>query len=159
FTQLFVADARAGAAEHALTPIESRGGRGGRPEWSPDGRLIAFLEGDEKKYGAYGMEHLTVGPPDGSAAPARVRGTEDYDRGVSAPRFSADGRSITVLVTDDRSVYPVRVTLATNRVERLLAPPVVVASPTTAGTCAAVLSGADAKPTEVYRVDGGLKQI
>ena len=80
-----------------------------------------------------------------------MKATEDLDRGVSSPRFSADGASITVLVTDDQSVYPARVTLATNRIEKLITAPVVVSGATAAGTCAAVLSGGDDRATEVYR--------
>ena len=67
-SQMFVVDAKPGSVEKALTPPTSRGGRG-KPEWSPDGKRIAFLEGDEKKYGAYGMEHLTFVASDGSAPP------------------------------------------------------------------------------------------
>src|ERR1043165_1137503 len=55
--QLFVADANPGSTEKALTSPETRAGRS-RPEWSPDGKWIAFLDGEEKKYGAYSMEHL-----------------------------------------------------------------------------------------------------
>jgi dipeptidyl aminopeptidase/acylaminoacyl peptidase len=99
------------------------------------------------------MEHLALVAAEGSGAPLRVKATEQLDRGVSAPRFSADGTSITVLVTDDQSVYPARVTLATNRIEKLIAAPVVVSGQTAVGTCAAVLSGGDANATEVYRVD------
>jgi dipeptidyl aminopeptidase/acylaminoacyl peptidase len=160
-SQLFVVDAQPGAAEKALTPATSRGGRG-RAEWSPDGKWLAFLEGDDKKYGAYGMEHLTIVASDGASAPARVKATDDLDRGVASPHFSEDGKSVMVLVTDDRSVYPIRVTLATNRVERLMTPPVAISSVTMGGSCAAALSGGDAKPTEVYRVDpanGSLAQI
>jgi dipeptidyl aminopeptidase/acylaminoacyl peptidase len=157
-SQLFVADAKPGSPEKALTPATSRGG--GRAEWSPDGKWIAFLEGDDKKYGAYGMQHLTLVASDGASAPTRVKATEDLDRGVSSPKFSADGKSITVLVTDDRSVYPARVTLAANRLDRLMTPPVVVSNITTSGSCAAALSGGDTKHTEVYRVDGAnLTQI
>src|SRR5205809_413717 len=79
-SQLFVADARPGATETALTPITSRGGRS-RVEWSPDGKWVVYLEGDEKKFGAYGMEHLTVVATDGKSAPTRVKATEDLDRG------------------------------------------------------------------------------
>ncbi len=150
--QVFVADAKPGSTEKALTPATSRGGRG-KPEWSRDGKWIALLEGDDKKYGAYGMEHLTLVATDGSSGPTRVKATEDLDRGVSSPRFGADLRSITALVTDDRSVYPVRVTLATNRLDKLMTTPVVVSSPTSGGDCAAVLSGSDTRHTEVYRVD------
>src|SRR4051794_20014972 len=49
-SQLFVADAKPGSTEKALSPIASRGGRG-KPEWSPDAKWIAFLEGDDKKWG------------------------------------------------------------------------------------------------------------
>ena len=160
-SQLFVADAKPGATEKALTPSTSRGGRG-RAEWSPDGKWLAFLEGDDKKYGAYGMEHLTLVASDGAGRPTRVKATEDLDRGVASPHFSADGKSVTVLVTDDRSVYPIRVTLAGERVDRLMTPPVAISGVTMAGHCAAALSGGDAKPAEVYRIDpaaGTLTQI
>src|SRR5207245_7533902 len=67
-----LAQANAGAAEKQLTPLTSRGGRA-RPEWSPDGKWIVFLEGDEKKYGAYSMEHLTTVSADGGSAPTRLK--------------------------------------------------------------------------------------
>ncbi|HEY0729010.1 MAG TPA: hypothetical protein VGD38_13120, partial [Pyrinomonadaceae bacterium] len=108
--QLYVADATPGATEKQLTPATTRAGRS-RPEWSPDGKWIAFLEGDEKKYGAYSMDRLALVPSDGSAAPTRLKAAEDLDRGVSSPRFNADGKSIRFLVTDDRSVYPMKANL------------------------------------------------
>jgi Tol biopolymer transport system component len=126
-SQVFVADAKPGAAEKALTGAANRAGRS-RPEWSPDGKTIAFVEGDEKKYGAYSMEHLALVPSDGSAAAVRVKALEDLDRGVSSPRFTADGKWITFTVSDDRSVYPARVRVGDGAVERLLAPPTVVSS-------------------------------
>src|SRR5215208_4646265 len=66
--QLYVADAKSGATEKQLTPEAIRAGRS-RPEWSPDSKWIAILEGEEKKYGAYSMEHLALVPADGSSAP------------------------------------------------------------------------------------------
>ncbi|HMC65829.1 MAG TPA: S9 family peptidase [Gemmataceae bacterium] len=158
-SQLYVAEAKAGAIEKQLTPARSRAGRSG-PEWSPDGKWIAFLEGDEKKFGAYNMEHMAIVAADGSGAPARVKAVDDLDRGVSSPRFSADGKSINFLVTDDRSVYPARVNLAGGGVERLSPPPIVVSSWTSAGGCSAALSGGDTKHTEVYAIEGGaLRQL
>ena len=153
-SQLFVVDAKPGSTEKALSPATSRGGRG-RVEWSPDSKWIAFLEGDDKKWGAYGMEHLALVATDGSRVPERVKATENLDRGVGSPDFSADGKSLTVLVTDDRSVYPIRVTLATNQVERLLPGSIVISSPTSAGGCAVALSGGATKPGEIYKRDGG----
>jgi len=78
--------------------------------------MVVFLEGDEKKYGAYNMEHLVFVPADASSAPTRVKGVEDLDRGVSGLRFGVDGKSLNLLVTDDRSVYPASV--LRNAVER-----------------------------------------
>jgi dipeptidyl aminopeptidase/acylaminoacyl peptidase len=157
--QMFVADAKPGSTEKQLTPATSRGGRS-RIEWSPDGKWIAFLEGDEKKYGAYGMSHLTLVASDGSSAPSRVQAVEALDRGVSSQTFSADGKSIRFLVTDDRSVYPSRVNLADGKVERLMSPPIVLSSLDSAGGHSIALSGGDAKYTEIHAVEGSaLRQI
>src|SRR6516162_7724415 len=87
--QLFVVDAKPGSTEKAITPATIRGGRSA-PQWSPDGTSLAFLEGDDKKYSAYGMEHLSIVPSDGSAPPMRVKATEDLDRSVSNPHFVHD---------------------------------------------------------------------
>ena len=57
------------------------------------------------KYGAYGMDHLALAPADGSGPPARLKATEDLDRGIGAPRFSPDGKWLRFLVVDDRSAY------------------------------------------------------
>jgi dipeptidyl aminopeptidase/acylaminoacyl peptidase len=155
--QLFVANAQAGASDKQLTTAANRASRA-RPEWSPDGKWIVFLEGDEKKYGAYSMEHLMFVPADGSAAPTRVKAVEDLDRGVSGLRFDNDGKSLDAVVTDDRSVYPVSITR--NTVTRLLNPPVVVSSLMNGGGHTVALSGNDAKPTEIYAMEGkALRQI
>jgi dipeptidyl aminopeptidase/acylaminoacyl peptidase len=157
--QLFVADAKPGSTLAPLTPAAIRVGRA-RIGWSPDGKRVAFLETDDKKYDAYGMEHLAIAAADGSGTPTVVKATEDLDRGVSAPRFSADGRSIDVLVGDDRSVYPVRVNPEGGAAVRLMTPPVVVSNWTSEAGCSAVLGGGDARPAEVQAMEGGaLRQI
>ena len=159
--QVFVADAKAGAIEKQLTSATSRGGRG-RPEWSRDGKWLALLEGDEKKFGAYSMDHLTLVASDGSGAPERVKATEDLDRGVSSPRFSSDGKLtyINFLVADDRSVYPARASVSGGAAEKLLKPPIVVLNMNSAGGRTVVLSGGDTKATEIYAFEGNkLRQI
>ena len=156
-SQIYVADAKAGVTEKQVTPNTSGGGR---PEWSPDGKTLVFLESDELKYGAYNMNHLTTVASDGSSAPVRVKAAEDLDRGVSNPDFSADGRSVNFLVTDDMSVYPAKVDLATGKLERLMAPPTVISNWDHAGGKVAVLSGGDSKATEIYAFENGaLRQL
>lgn len=157
--ELYVAEAKPGASEKMLTTPENRVGRS-RPEWSPDSKWITYLESDEKKWSAYNMNHLAVVAADGSSAPKRLPTVEALDRSVSSPVFAADGKSIRFLVTDDRSVYPSQVSLASGKIDRLLAPPVVVSSLDTAGGRSATLSGGNDKYTEVYAFESGaLRQL
>src|ERR1043166_7295770 len=153
--QLYVADAQAGVTEKLLTTPEDRVNRS-RPEWSPDGKWIAFTEGIEKKFGAYNMEHLAMVAADGSAPPTRVKAAEDLDRGVGGLRFAGD--QLIATVTDDMSVYPI--SIKNNSVTRLLERPVAVSSLSMAGGHTVLLSGNDNKPTEIYAMEGRtLRQV
>ena len=152
-SQVFVADARAGATEKQLTQLTSRGR--GRAEWSPDGKWVVFLEGDEKRFGAYNMDHLALIATDGSGQPVRIKAAEDLDRSVSSPRFNADGKSISFLITDDRSVFPARVKVSGGTVEKLGRAPVVVSNWVNSGEHSVVLSGGDVASTEVYALEAG----
>jgi len=148
-SQLFVVDAKAGSTEKALSPTTSRGGRG-KSEWSPDGKWIAFLEGDEKKWGAYGMEHLTLVASDGTRVPERVKASEILDRGVSQPRWGDDGKNIFLIVTDDMSAYGMRVPVGAGSAERITDKPIVIGARHSAGPCAVAISGDENHPSEVY---------
>ncbi len=157
--QLFVAEAKPGATEKALTPETTRANRG-RPEWSPDSKWLAFTDTDEKKYGAYSMEHLSLVSSDGSSAPARFKASEDLDRGVSSPKFSSDGKSIQFLVTDDRSLYPMKASLSGGAAQRLLSPPVVIGNWNFNGGRAVAISGGDMKAGEINVWEGNsLRQL
>ncbi|MGH9521118.1 MAG: prolyl oligopeptidase family serine peptidase, partial [Terriglobales bacterium] len=120
------------------------------------GKTIAFLERDEKKYDAYNMEHLALVLSDGSAGPKRIPTVEALDRGVSSPQFSPDGKSLTFLVVDDRSVYPARVSVEGGPVERLLQPPVVVGNWHTEGGKTVAISSANDRPNEVAVFENGV---
>jgi dipeptidyl aminopeptidase/acylaminoacyl peptidase len=157
--QLYVVDAKPGSTEKQLTPVTTRTGRS-RPEWSPDGKWLAFLEGDEMKYGAYSMDHLALVPSDGSKAPERLKAAEDLDRGVGTPRFSPDGKWIRFLVADDRSVYPARASVSGGKVERLMPSPIVISSLNSAAGRTVAITGGDSKANEIYVVDGDkLRQL
>ncbi|HZE72398.1 MAG TPA: S9 family peptidase [Pyrinomonadaceae bacterium] len=157
-SQVFIADAKPGVVEKQLTQVTSRGR--GRPEWSADGKRIAFLEGDEKRFGAYNMDHLALIPSDGSGTPTRIKAIEDLDRGVSSVRFGANSKTLNFLITDDRSVFPARVKLSGGAVERLKSAPVVVSNWTNSGEHSVVLSSVDLSSNEVYALEGGkLRQI
>jgi dipeptidyl aminopeptidase/acylaminoacyl peptidase len=148
-SQLFVVDAKPGSTEKALTPVTSRGGRG-NPEWSPDGKQVAFLEGDDKKYSAYGMEHLAIVAANGSTPPQRVAASEALDRGVSQPRWGEDGKNIYAIVTDDMSAYGARIPLGSGSAVPITDRPIVLGPRHSAESCAVVISGDDNHPNEVY---------
>ena len=155
--QVFVAAAQPGVVEKQVTNFGTRPARG-RLAWSPDGKWIAFLLGDQKKWDAYGMSHLAIVPSDGSAAPTIL--TEKLDRSVSSPYFTADGKSIVVLEQDDRSLYPISVNIANRDVRKLLPPPIVINSLSHSKGCLVALAGGDYKATEVYSWQGGtLRQL
>jgi dipeptidyl aminopeptidase/acylaminoacyl peptidase len=157
--QVYVADAKPASTEKQLTPLTERAGRG-RPEWSPNGKWIALLLGDEKKYSAYGMERLATVPADGSAPPALIKAAADLDRGISAPRFDEDSGALQILVADDRNVYPSRVRLSGGPAQKLMEPPLMMSSPHIKGACSVVLSSSDHRPNEIFAVENGkLRQI
>ena len=156
---LFVAEARPGGAEKALSQAGERVGRS-RPEWSPDGKWIAFLEGDEKKWNAYNMEHLAIVASDGSAGSTLVKAAMDLDRGVSAPRWGSDGKAIFLTVTDDMSVYGARIPIGEGRAEVVVPKPVVLGPRHSAAACAVVISGGDNQHNEIYALrNGKLNQL
>jgi dipeptidyl aminopeptidase/acylaminoacyl peptidase len=154
---IFVIDARAGASPKQLTNF--RGSDGGRPAWSPDGKWIAFLRGDEPKYQAYNLSKLAIVPRDGSA-PARVL-TEALDRPLSTVQFSADGKSVYALLSDDREQQLARVRVADGSVERVITGKRVVAGYSTAGQDRiAVLSSTPERSAEVFAWENGsLRQL
>jgi dipeptidyl aminopeptidase/acylaminoacyl peptidase len=154
---VYVIEAQAGATPKKLTDFV--GPDGGRPAWSPDGKWIAFFRGDEPKYQAYNLSKLAIVPSDASA-PAHVI-TEALDRPVSNAQFSADGKSVLVLVSDDREQQVARVRIADGAVERLITGKRVVQSYTTgpAGKMA-VLSSTPERSAEVYAWESGaLRQL
>src|SRR5271170_4721613 len=84
-------------------------------EWSPDGTLIAYLQGLEPKFNAYIQDRLAVVAPTG--APARPL-TDGLDRAVMSYAFAANSASIVIAVEDDGAVYPARIDLTSGTIAR-----------------------------------------
>ncbi len=114
-SDLHVIEAKTGAEPRRLTDFP--GPDDGRPVWSPDGRRIAFLRGDEPRYMAYNLNKLAVVPAEGG--PVSIL-TGELDRGVSGPlAWAPDGKSLLFVVTDDRASYVGRVPAEGGPVEAL----------------------------------------
>jgi dipeptidyl aminopeptidase/acylaminoacyl peptidase len=147
-TDIWVIDAKPGAQPKQITttPIADEGPL----SWSPDGRQIAFLIGDELKYSAYTQNTLAVV----SSGGGQPRILAAVDRPMRQPRWSKDGASIFLVVVDDRSQYPARLTVANGRFERLLTEKSVVTSPSAGADAAlAVIASTPTRPAEIAALE------
>lgn len=90
-----------------VVALTSRDGPDSEPVMSPDGRLIAYTGFDDRKFNAQDSR-LYVMNADGSN-PRLVSG--GYDRPISSPSWSTDGRSILALTADRGEGKVVRVSL------------------------------------------------
>ena len=152
-TDVYVIDAKVGAQPRQLTTSPASDGNG-RVAWSPDGRQIAYLTGEEIKYSAYNQNKLALIAVSGGQ-PRLV--AESLDRPIRQPLWSADGASLTVVVVDDRSQYPARIDVKSGKVDRLIAGPRVVGNVSPGGTdgAYAVLASTDTELPEVAALEGG----
>ena len=154
---IFVIEPKPGAEPRRLTTFIGRDS--GRPAWSPDSQYVAFLEGDDPKYSAYTMNKLAVVPANGGAT--RLL-TTSLDRAVQEPLvWSADGKTLTFVVQDDRITYLARVPAAGGSVERLSSGRRVVSAISPRGDGAfALLSATASEPDDVHVFENGnLRQL
>jgi dipeptidyl aminopeptidase/acylaminoacyl peptidase len=148
--EIYVIDAQAGAVPRKIVAGFSASGQ--HPSWSPDGKLIAYLVGFDAKYNAYTMNRLAVVTvADGTSRML----TEKFDRGVSSPKFIADGSAIEFLVPDDRSEYLAKMPVRGGTVERLVDGELVVDGKSSAGGHTAVDLSTDVAPEEIYGLENG----
>ena len=97
---IWIMDAKPNAQ---MKQITTWSGRDFSPEWSPDGKQIAYLRTtSSENYIMYDQSILCVISKDGGE-PKLL--TKSLDRPVSSPQWSKDGTSIMALVTDDRTKY------------------------------------------------------
>ncbi len=153
---VFAIEPVAGAALRKLTAFE---GSDNDPEWgdsrlawSPDSRLIAYVQGGPDKLIYYGLHKLAIVPAAGG--PERVL-TPTLDRNVLSPRFTPDGRSILFLLEEDQAVHLAKIAVAGGPVERVVGGRRVVSGFSTAAGRTAILSSTPEVPEEVYAVETG----
>lgn len=152
---LFVVDARPGAAAARLTRLENAEGAPdwGVPAWSPDGARLAYLQSGPPKYRDYDPAALAVVSASGGEPryPA-----PDLDRPASEVAWGDDGASLLFLLTDDRSQYLARVAAAGGPVERLTESEAVARAYSIGGRRIAVLLGRPGHPDEVFALEKGI---
>ncbi len=156
-SNIWVIEARAGAEARPVTTFEGRDS--GTPAWSPDGKWIAYVQGDVTRLTAYHLDKLAVVPAAGGTPKVL---TAALDRPVDGRlAWAADGQSVRVVVSDDRTAYAASVTVATGAVEKLTsgerAASAIAARP--AGGLALLVS-TPSQPDEVFALENGaLRQL
>ena len=155
-SNIYVVEARVTAQPRQLTKF--LGPDGGRPAWSPDGKVIAYLQGSEPKYAAYGQNKLAIVPVEGGEE--RVV-TAALDRAVGSPVWASDGTTVLAQVEDDRANHLARIRVADGSVTRLLEGRRTVASFAVApGGKIAVMAGLATQPNEIFALDNnGLRAL
>jgi dipeptidyl aminopeptidase/acylaminoacyl peptidase len=121
---VFVIAAKPGAQPRRLTTTTAE--ENGQLAWSPDGKNIAYLLGDEVKFSAYDQLKLAIVPAAGGQP--RIL-TESIDRPVSAVKWSRDGSTLYFIVVDDRAQHIARVAASGGRVEKIIDGRRVVSNP------------------------------
>ena len=155
-TEVFVVAAEAGSEPRQLTNYT--GADVGPPQWSPDGREIAFLRGGDVKYWQYQENRLAVIAADGSGHAKVV--TANFDRPISDPQWTSDGKHVVALVTDDTNQYPADIDAATDTVKRLVVSEGVSGSLSGKAGHEVLVWTTDTMPSEVYALsDGHLRQL
>jgi dipeptidyl aminopeptidase/acylaminoacyl peptidase len=145
-----VIDARAGAVARTLARPYAPNFQ--RLAWSPDGKLITYLQGLAPKLNAYIQDHLVAMPAAGGE-PRELAGK--LDRAVSSYAFSG-GRSITIAVEDDGTSYPALLDADSGTMTREApAGPFVVSSLSSQAGHTALLRADDNSLAEVYALESG----
>jgi len=145
-----VIDAKAGAVARTLTRPYAPNVQ--KLAWSPEGKLVTYLQGLQPKLNAYMQDHL-VAMPAGGGEQRELTGK--LDRAVTSYVFSGE-RTITIAVEDDGTSYPARLDADGGAMTRdAPAGPFVVSSLSSQAGHTALLRADDHSLAEVYALEGG----
>ena len=152
---LYVIAADPGSEPRLLTRFQGESGDSDRMSgavWRPDGKQVAFVGAGDPKLIYYSTHHLFVVPAAGGTAQMV---TGNLDRNVAQPRWSADGKSMYLLVEDDLNQHLARLNVASGKLERLLdGRRETTAFDIGARDRIALLDSTVAAPDEVFALDG-----
>ncbi len=121
-----------------------------RPAWSQDGTRIAYLQGGDPKLIEYATHQLAIVPAAGGAP---VLPAPAFDRNVTNPVWSADGRSITLRAENDGAVDLLRIDALTGGITKINPPRQAVRGFAQAGGHIAFIAASVNHPAEMFAID------
>jgi dipeptidyl aminopeptidase/acylaminoacyl peptidase len=155
-TDIWLVSADPAAAPQAPRLVSDTEGPDASPAWSPDGRSIAHTSVADADAMLYATHHLAVSSADGTGTRYL---TQELDRMIFSPRYSADGRQLWFLLEDSGEQNLARMRSSGGRVERVVGGEQVVQAFDANGKGAlALLISTPALPPEVFLLDGGKTQ-
>jgi len=151
-TDIFVMDATPGASIKKLTNWP---GGDNYPAFSPDGNYIAYLQtSSNENFTMYGHNYLAVIPATGGEPKVM---SKLIDRPVGDARWAKDGKTIAVLLEDDRQCNVATFDIATGKMQMATSGDKNYSSleyNKTADAWATTMSS-PLQPTEIYIVENG----
>jgi dipeptidyl aminopeptidase/acylaminoacyl peptidase len=141
-----------------LTQVTTNPGADGSPTWSPDGKWIAYVTQLDPHLFDYATKHLAVAPATGGEAKIL---TLAFDRMVTVPRFSPDGKFLYFIADDDGTQNLCRIPVTGGEITRPFAGRLMVNDYSLAktGDLVAQIATLD-RPDELYAIPAGkLTQI
>lgn len=151
-SDIYVVAAEEGAETRQVTTWD---GPDRSPAFSPDGTKIAYLQDGPPKYAGYDPAQLAVISVDGGDP---FLPTSELDRAMSSPRWSRDGRTLYVMVSDDRTRSVVSVPARGGRLQWLYPTdrnPGVARSFEVSRKGIATVATFSQRPAEIYRASDG----
>jgi dipeptidyl aminopeptidase/acylaminoacyl peptidase len=151
-TDIWVVAADNSDRGETLLQVTTNAGPDRAPAWSPDGSSIAYISDTDTDAIVYATNHLSISPSKGGEAKVL---TEEVDRMISSPRFSADAQSIYFLLEDSGERVVARIAATGGAVERIVAGPHAAdAFDLRKDDAVAVLISSPHLPPEVFLFDG-----
>lgn len=90
-----------------------------RPQWSPDGKKIAYLHGGDPALLWYALQELAVIDLDTKTNSIL---TKELDRNASSPQWSDDGQNIYFVIEDNMKSQLAKYSLKEKKIEKIIPP-------------------------------------